>query len=749
MLLLRCFAFLVGVVLLLHAHNIYVLFVCLSLATLLVFCVYSRCRYLPLFCFFGALYAAFFVYYIHLHSINKSLEKKPLLVRGEIVSLVKNAGRLKSFFFQINETHGERFNGKVKLAYYGYKLQLKAGSHWQFLVKLKRPWGFANPGGFLYQHYLLMQGVLAKGYVVEGAENHRLRGSRLSMLTWRSWLKAKIAVQGNQYKRFIQALSIGYRGNFSNADWLVLQRTGTNHLVAISGLHVGLIAGLCFFLVGLLWRSSRLLCLWQPASVAAAISAILIAFLYSALSGFALPTQRAFAMLAIFMLGYVFRRSFIAWQSWCLALWVVLLLNPLSVLDGGFWLSFSAVAALIAASGVTKKGRLLEYLKPQFLVLLGVTPFTLFYFHQFSFVSPLANILTIPVVGFFVVPLCLLMVLFDSLHVFFLARVCLLLAEHCMAVVWFLLTELSHLSFAAVNVGYFPFWKCVLLLFVLFIFLSVYRWRCQLLASVLLPLLFVSPGKVRLGDFKFTLLDVGQGLASVVQTRHHVLIYDAGPKFSKTFNAGEAVVVPYLQSQGVNTVNLMVISHGDRDHIGGAFSILKTMRVLAVKSSVPKRFRHASLCLRGEHWRWDGVNFRFLFPDKRHLGLDNNSSCVLRVSNGRQSLLLTGDIEKPVERYLLRQEKHLLKTNVLVAPHHGSKTSSTLAFVKAVKPRYVLYPVGYLNRFHFPNKSVVERYKKLGIRQLGTDSCGAIYFVTDGLNPVVPICYRHTLAFIG
>ena len=258
-----------------------------------------------------------------------------------------------------------------------------------------------------------------------------------------------------------------------------------------------------------------------------------------------------------------------------------------------------------------------------------------------------------------------------------------------------------------------------------------------------LPLFLSKPITPTFASAKFTLLDVGQGLASVLQTAHHVLVFDTGAKFGPGFNLGEAVVVPFLRSQGISKVDMMVISHGDNDHIGGAQSILSAMPVKQIVTSVPNRFksRHANFCLEGEHWQWDGVKFRFLYPDKSHLGLDNNSSCVLRISVGKKHLLLTGDIEKTAEDSLLKQDGRYLRAQIIVAPHHGSKTSSSLDFLLKVRPKFVLFPVGYLNRYHFPSQQVLLRYQKLGAKLYRTDNDGAISLLLDKNRPIKPEAY--------
>ena len=742
--LLKTLTFLLGIILFLHLRvemHLYVLLILLTVA--LCFIKINIMRLMIVF-LLGLIWANLNIVQIETHLIPAQLQNTALIVQGKISSLVKSSGELHSFYIEANTA---QLQGKLKLSAYHLTLPLQAGQTWQLVVKLKRPWGFANPGGFYYQDYLWMQHVIATGYVVDSAQNHLLKPAAWSFLTVRAWLAQQIDRYGGENRRFIQALAVGDRDEFTEQDWRVLQQTGTNHLVAISGLHIGLMAGLVFFCAQFLWRRSRVLCLLMPASIVGAFVAMMIACFYSGLAGFSLPTQRAVIMLVVFMMSVMLKRSLASWHAFSLALLLVLLLNPLSVLDSGFWLSFAAVAALIVGCHRRTQSFVNRWLLPQCIVILGVAPWTIFYFHQFSLISPLANLITIPMVGFVIVPLCLVSCLCFCLHVTSVAILLLKLAEQSVDVVWWILRELSHWSFANVMIGYFPLWKLLLASVVIVVLLSQLRWLCKLLSLLLLPFLCLKPANVPLGDFQLTLLDVGQGLASVVETAHHVLVFDTGPKFSDEFNAGSAVVVPFLQSHGMNTVDKLVVSHGDNDHIGGAAAILNMLTVLSLSTSVPQRFQQASYCLAGQRWQWDGVNFEFLYPDKLHLGLDNNSSCVLKVSNMFHSALLTGDIEKSAEDYLVAHQRVQLKSSILIAPHHGSKTSSSELFLEVVQPRYVFFPVGYLNRFHFPNAVVVRRYQQLQVNALATDRCGAISVLVGAGQSLAPVCYRQELPF--
>jgi competence protein ComEC len=259
----------------------------------------------------------------------------------------------------------------------------------------------------------------------------------------------------------------------------------------------------------------------------------------------------------------------------------------------------------------------------------------------------------------------------------------------------------------------------------------------------LLPLILFKPFAPKAGEAWLNVLDVGQGLSVVLQTQKHVLIYDAGPRLSTTYDMGESVVVPFLHAIGAKKVDMMVISHGDNDHIGGAKAVIGQFSVLTIKTSVPEKLPGADYCLRGTSWHWDGVDFSFIYPTIENLGLDNDSSCVLRITVGKQHILLTGDIEKFAEKELVSSALSDLPADILVAPHHGSKTSAVDSFIQGVHPSYVLFAVGYRNRYHFPHQLVADKYHHLGVRAYETARTGAVSFHLTPDHPItLPDLYR-------
>jgi competence protein ComEC len=514
--------------------------------------------------------------------------------------------------------------------------------------------------------------------------------------------------------------------------------------MAIAGLHIGFMSGFIYTLVSWLWRRSLRLTYIIPAQHAGGIAALTIALIYSALAGFLIPTQRACIMLIVFLIVVLLRRKTLSWQAWSVAMLIVLLINPLYVLTESFWLSFGAVAAIIfgVSARLSPTGFWWKWGRIQWVIALGLIPFSIWLFQQCSIVSFVANSIAIPWVGFLIVPLCL----FGTFILLFSAKfgaLILMLADKILGLLWIVLTWFANLSWGSWYQVMPNLWILFAACVGVIILLLPRGFPGKLFGFIgFLPLIFYQVPGIKPGEVQFTLLDVGQGLASVVETQHHILVFDTGPKLG-SFDMGESVVVPFLRTRAVKHIDMLVVSHGDNDHIGGSSAILKRFQVVNIKTSVPDDFpqQHANLCLRGDTWDWDGVNFKFIYPPSENLNLGNNSSCVLRISNGSKSILLTGDIEKLAEKYLVKTERQNLIADIIVAPHHGSKTSANREFLQAVNPHYVLFPIGYRNRYHFPHASVMQAYEELGTKKIDTVYAGAIQFLLK--NDVSrPVLYR-------
>lgn len=695
---------------------------------------------------FGFLYAAGYANSIHAYVLPHASEGKSIQIEGYIATIPVKMEHGTGFLFAL----AAPTKALLKLNWPNTSIPLHAGDKWQLTVRLKQVHGLMNPGGFDYEAWAFQNDIRANGYVVSASKNTLVESKwyRYPLTRFRENLKEKIAenLPPSNTSPWITALAIGERDNISAENWQVLRNTGTNHLMAIAGLHIGFVTSFIFFLVSWLWRRSARLVQCFPAQHAGAVCSMLAAIMYSSLAGFSVPTQRACLMVVTAFLMMLSRRRVLSWLSWSVAMLGVLLINPLSVLTDSFWLSFASVALIIyGISGrLNPTGLWWKVGRIQWVISLGLIPIGIWLFQQCSFVAFLANCIAIPMVGFLIVPLTLLgcfFLLFSAK----LGGLVLLLADKVLSFLWIILTYFSHQSWGSWYLVVPQTWillaACVGVVLLLVPAGFPGRWAGFIW---ILPLLFYQSPQPAKGDVWFTLLDVGQGLSSVVQTQHHILIFDAGAKLGESYDMGESVVVPFLRSMNAKKIDMLVVSHGDNDHIGGSSSILKNLPVIAVRTSVPDKITltRASYCLQGESWQWDDVNFEFLYPTLQNLNLNNDSSCVLKITNAhQQSILLTGDIEKFAENVLLNTEQKNLSAAILVAPHHGSKTSDVNAFIDAVNPQIVLFPVGYLNRFHFPHPRVIEKYATRGTQRYRTDESGSIQFIlADSISK--PYLYR-------
>jgi len=637
------------------------------------------------------------------------------------------------------------FPAAIKLSWYNRERPyLHIGERWQFSVRIKQPHGFYNQGGFDYERSTLLQNVRAVGYVVHKAHYERLADVKGYYLTrLRHYLGEEIAkkLSGSKLLGFIQALSLGLRHHIDDNQWEVLQRTGTSHLMAISGLHIGLVAGLVYGLISWCWRRSSWLMLKIPAPIASAWAGIIAAVIYSALAGFAIPTQRALTMIIIVMSAVIARRTVMSWYVLAFAAVVVLLIDPFASWSMGFWLSFGAVAVIYFAI----QGRLsLQTLwdkvgRTQWVVFVGLMPLTLAFFGQFSLISPFINAIAVPWAGFIVVPLSLIGTLFIPFSSW-LAEYLLIAADYSLRGLWWLMATSSQWPFAVMELTISRTWIIGLALLGIIILLMPRGMPARYTGFILLlPLYFWQEDSPKVGEFWFTLLDVGQGLSAVVRTANHVLVYDTGDFFSPGFDAGSSVIVPYLKYQGISKVDMLMLSHQNSDHTGGARSLMDKIGVQQLITSFPYNYKNhtALFCKAGQRWVWDNVEFAVLHPQKLEKDANNNS-CVLQVKTRDNQLLLTGDIEKRAEQSLVARWGKALRSTVLVAPHHGSMTSSTPTFIAAVAPSYVLYPVGYLNRFGFPKAAIWQRYRQWQAMQLQTDKTGSLTFIFPQVGGVLP-----------
>ena len=609
---------------------------------------------------------------------------------------------------------------------------LRPGERWQLTVRLKRPHGNANPNGFDYEAWLLEHNIRATGYVRPAPPQ------RLAEMVWRPdyvierlrhAVRASFAemLPAGQYPwaGILVALAVGDQRAIQGDLWTTFNRTGTTHLMSISGLHVTMFAALFALLVGGVWRRVPALALRLPAQKAALLAGCLAALFYALLAGFAVPAQRTLYMLLVAALAMGSGRIVAPSRTLCLALLVVLLADPWAVLAAGFWLSFGAVGALLYVGSAVLgeaggwRQRLRAWGVVQWAATLASLPVLLLVFQQFSLVSPLANAVAIPVVSFIVTPLALLAAVVPWWPIAALAH----------AVLGWLMLFLEWCATWPVWLAPAPpLWAAVVAAVGVAVCLLPRGMPGRLLGVfLLLPALFWPVERPPEGEAWVTVLDVGQGLAAVVRTREHTLVYDPGPLYSAESDAGQRVVVPYLRSLGIGQVDVMMVTHRDSDHAGGAASVRSALQVDKVFSSTGET--DAEPCRAGQSWAWNGLEIEVLHPladDYDEKRKSNNLSCVLRIEAGGRRMLLTSDIEARDEAALLQRAPAKLAAEVLLVPHHGSRTSSTPEFIAAVGAQHALIPVGYRNRFGHPKAEVLERYEAGDLRVWRTDRDGAL-----------------------
>jgi len=594
----------------------------------------------------------------------------------------------------------------------------RVGERWRFVVRLKRPHGNLNPHGFDYEAWLFERGIRATGYVRKSAAPQRLARAELSVGRVREAARDRVlrTLDGKPYAGVLAALAVGDQQAIAPELWRLFAATGITHLMSISGLHVTMIGALFAALVFALWRRARwptpLSLLW-PAQKAAALAAFVGAFAYALIAGFGVPAQRTLYMLGVVVAALLSNRNLAAPTVLGAALLLVVLVDPWAVLAAGFWLSFAAVALIFYVVG-GRLGRthwLIAWLRTQWAITLGLIPLLLALFQQFSLVSPLANALAIPLVSLLVTPLTLLG-LVPGLGW------ALELAHALLVPLMDFLRALAALPGALWQQHAPPAWSVPLaLLGVVWLLMPrgfPARWAGVFL---FLPLFLIAPARPAPGELLLRVLDVGQGQAVHVQTATRDLMFDTGPAFGGAADAGDRILVPYLRAVGVRRLDTLIVSHADRDHAGGADSLLAAVPVA----------RDERRCVDGDAWEWDGVRFSVLHPaagDYERKVSTNALSCVLKIESTHGSVLIPGDVEARAERELLARHGDALQAEILIAPHHGGRKASSPQFVAAVGARAVIFPVGYRNRFGHPHPAVLARYAGANVHR--TDRHGAV-----------------------
>lgn len=684
-----------------------------------------------LFFLLGAGWAVVFAMLALSDRLTEPLEGIDMPIKGIVAGLPEQDERRVRFDFIITEST-QRLPAKLRLSWYNPDQQVKAGQHWSLTVKLKRPHGSLNPGGFDYERWLFIEGIGATGYVRPYPKPVLLGGdqSRRNVDVWRQGITDRLSweLRNSKNLALIKALTIGDGSSISQKQWEVFRKTGTTHLVVISGSHIGLVAGLVYFLVFKLWARTGLLS-WSPQKVAALV-AMVVAVFYAGLAGFSVPTQRSVVMLAVVMFAIIGQRNVRPFNTLATAMFAVLVFDPPAVLSAGFWLSFLAVGLIVysVAGRLGKPGYFSGVIKLNWVTSVGLSPLLLLFFQQVSLISPLANLCAVPVISFLAVPLSLLAVMLMSVAPLP-ASALFFLVDTVLQGLWWLLAWLAELPLATINHAQPSIQALFFAIPGILIMLAPSGIPARWLGLVMfLPLVFTDAKKPETGDINLTLLDVGQGLSVVVQTANHNLVYDAGARFSAESDSGQSVLLPFLYRQGVEKIDRLIISHGDNDHIGGAESLLRGIPVGKVLTSVPQQLSAYSpvICAAGQSWMWDEVTFTVLSPPQAWFDSENDNSCVLKIQSAYGAVLLTGDIEATAEFRLVETGRENLQARVLVAPHHGSKTSSTAAFLQAVQPELILIPAGYRNPFGHPHRDVLARYRDIKAKWINSADSGAI-----------------------
>lgn len=654
-----------------------------------------------------------------------SLIKKAKL-QGQVISIPLKNHYKTQFQFLVERLDAQPVQTQIIVSCYQHCPEVHSGQRWQFQAKLKKPFNLANPGGFDYvkllnsRHTSWIATALPNTFEVIKSKN-----TAFSLIKCREYLAKNLAtlIPEEKLLGIFEALTLGITNHIDKAQWDLFRRTGTTHLIDISGEHIALVAGLFYWVLKWFWKYLGRLCLHFPAPKIAGFGAILMAIAYTFVAGFAVPTQRSLVTCCLMLSRHFTNQRMSTWQSWRYALFLVLLLEPHAVLMLGFYFSFIAVAILILINQRVSKKGLSKILAMQLACMLGLMPLSLYWFSYASINGLVANLLAIPWVGFLIVPLALIITFFSP---WFVIPGSVFLLKSSISI---LLATLNYIdSFAWLNFNFHftgvlaPFALMIAMACLIFLPMAP---SYPAVYIILLASFFPRYEKVNAGDVIIDTLDVGQGLAILVRTAQHVLIYDTGMKFYHGNDMAQLAIIPYLNHLGIKQIDKVIISHPDLDHRGGLASLKEKFKIHELIVNQPSLYKNSQSCHDYPAWRWNGVLFQF-FPIKYHFKKRNNNGCILKISNSLGQVLLSGDIEQLAEDYLIKTYgKHLASSHMIV-PHHGSKTSSTPQYLAKIAPQYAIASYGFDNRYHFPHSKPLQAYQARHIPIYNTQAGGMI-----------------------
>jgi competence protein ComEC len=650
------------------------------------------------------------------------------LVQGQIASLPEsNAGDVR--FVLHTTTADQGVPRKLLLTWYRAPSIPAVGESWQLLVRLKRRNGFANPGGFDYEAHLFADGIGATGYVKDDTRNLRVGvADGFAVDRVRAWIaeRMRLAAPNSQMLGVLQGLAIGDTRQMTSEQWEVFAKTGTIHLMAISGLHITMLAALAAWAGGSVVRLPRAQARGWSVVEGQVLAGGIAALGYALLAGLSIPTQRTLVMLALYFLARLYRRDLPIGHALGLAITALLIVDPFAPLSVGAWLSFGAVAVIVIsmAGRLVRENAVRTFTRVQLALSVGLVPVLLGAFGSLSLISPFANAIAVPLFTGIVVPCVLVGALAAAIHPA-IGMLPLQLATWILEALWAVLEALAKLPLAMLHFPELSPLTFGVLLIGAALFVLPGWWPSRLLGALLCSVALMArvPGPP-VGAFRISVLDVGQGLAVVVQTHSKVAVFDTGPAFQSGRDAADFAVLPYLHAKGIRRINALIVSHADLDHRGGLDTLLSELPVDAMYVGPSMNAVNAHICTRGERWIWDEVTFEFLHPARDFHDSDNETSCVLRVESKTGSALLTGDIEIRGENALI--DAGLTPVQIVVVPHHGSRTSSSDAFVQASGAQLAVFSAGYRNRWGMPKVQVVQRWRDSGARVLSTSQSGAI-----------------------